>query len=328
MIKAFYGKPPSYSYWDSCHNGGRQGLAEAQLYPEDFDGIVAGDPAYYLTHLQAGSEYLSWVALKDGTDAPAFIPPAKYPALHRAVLDACDAKDGVKDDAIEDPTRCNFDPASIQCTGADNASCLTPPQVDTARRIYAGAKFADGTPIYSGFEPGSELVWNAMIGGPEPLFINNGFFQFYGIRRSDLGFQNLRHSIWIPAGSMRPWDRLSLINPDRSEAFKAHGGKLLMYQDWNETWVPPRTATDYYKSVVSTMGGESPTKDFFRLFMIPDFGMCMGGVYGKLRRTGRGAEVAGARHCTGTSQGCLFRPRQQQGLQDTAGVRISAGGDL
>ena len=167
-----------YAYWDNCHNGGRQGLTEAQLYPEDFDGIVAGDPAYYLTHLQAGSEYLSWVALKDGTDAASFIPPAKYAAIHRAALDACDAKDGVTDGAIEDPTRCDFDPGSMQCFGADNSSCLTPAQVDTVRRIYAGAKFADGTQIYSGFEPGSELVWDAMIAGPEPLFINNDFFRY------------------------------------------------------------------------------------------------------------------------------------------------------
>jgi feruloyl esterase len=273
LIKTFYGKPQSYAYWDNCHNGGRQGLTEAQLYPEDFDGIVAGDPAYYLTHLQAGSEYLSWVALKDGTDAPAFIPPAKYAALHRAALDACDAKDGVKDDAIEDPTRCSFDPASIQCKGSDNASCLTAPQVETARRIYAGAKFADGTQIYSGFEPGSELVWNAMIAGPEPLFINNGFFKFMAFENPDWDF----HTFDIDLDTRKIDARLGpVINTTQTDlkAFKTRGGKLLMYQDWNETWVPPRTATDYYKGVVATMGGESQTKDFFRLFMIPDFGMC------------------------------------------------------
>jgi feruloyl esterase len=133
LIKAFYGKPQQYAYWDSCHNGGRQGLTEAQLYPDDFDGILAGDPAYFLTHLQAGSEYLCWLNLKGGTDGPDYIPPEKYSALHRAALDACDAKDGVKDDAIEDPTRCHFDPISIQCTGEDTDSCLTPPQVETVR---------------------------------------------------------------------------------------------------------------------------------------------------------------------------------------------------
>ncbi|HTY64609.1 MAG TPA: tannase/feruloyl esterase family alpha/beta hydrolase [Acidobacteriota bacterium] len=275
LIKAFYGQSPRFSYWDSCHNGGRQGLTEAQLYPEDFDGIVAGDPAYYITHLQAGSEYLSWVALKDGAEAPGFIPPAKYPALHRAALDACDAKDGVKDDAIEDPARCNFDPASIQCKDEDNPTCLTAAQVDTARRIYAGAKFADGTQIYSGFEPGSELVWNAMIGGPEPLFINNGFFKYIAFENPDWDFRTFdleRDTRKIDA-KLGP-----MINTTQTDlkAFKNHGGKLLMYQDWNETWVPPRTATTYYHSVVTTMGGENQTMDFYRLFMIPNFGMCAG----------------------------------------------------
>jgi feruloyl esterase len=275
LIQAFYGQRPRYSYWDNCHNGGRQGLTEAQLYPEDFDGIVAGDPAYYLTHLQAGSEYLNWVALKDGVNAPAFLPPAKYPALHRAVLDTCDAKDGVKDGAIEDPTRCNFDPTSIQCPGPDQLSCLTPPQVATARSIYAGAKFADGTPIYSGFEPGSELLWNAMIAGPDPLSINNDFFKYIAFENPDWDFRTFD----VDSDTRKIDARLgSVINTTQTDlkAFKARGGKLIMYQDWNETWIPPRTATTYYNSVVKTMGGENQTKDFFRLFMVPDFGMCAG----------------------------------------------------
>jgi feruloyl esterase len=273
LIQAFYGNPPSYSYWNNCHNGGRQGLTAAQLYPEDFDGIVAGDPAYYLTHLQTGSEYLSWVALKDGTSAPGFIPPAKYPAMHRAVLDACDARDGVKDGAIEDPTRCNFDPASIQCHGPDQLSCLTSAQVETARRIYAGAKFADGKQIYSGFEPGSELLWNAMIAGPEPLFINNDFFKYMAFEDPNWDFKTFD----IEADTRKIDARLGpVINTLQTDltAFKARGGKLIMYQSWNETWVPPRTITTYYKSVADTMGGESKIKDFYRLFMVPDFGMC------------------------------------------------------
>jgi feruloyl esterase len=179
----------------------------------------------------------------------------------------------VKDSAIEDPTRCNFDPGSMQCFGADNSSCLTPAQVDTARRIYVGARFADGTQIYSGFEPGSELVWNAMIAGPEPLFINNDFFKYMAFEDPNWDF----HTFDVDLDTRKIDARLGpVINTLQTDlkAFKARGGKMLMYQGWNETWVPPRTATTYYNSVVATMGGESATKDFFRLFMIPDFGMC------------------------------------------------------
>ena len=275
LIQAYYSRAARYSYWDSCHNGGRQGLAAAQRYPEDFDGIVAGDPAFYLTRLQTGSEYLGWVALKDGTKSPSYVPPAKYPAIHRAVLDACDALDGVKDDAIEDPTRCKFDPASIQCYGPDKPSCLTAPQVETVRRLYEGAKFADGTQIYSGFEPGSELLWNALIAGPEPHSINNDFFKYIAFENPDWDFRTFD----VDADTRDIEARLGpVIDSTKTDlsAFRKNGGKLLMYQSWTETWIPPRTATVYYNDVAKAMGGDSQTKDFFRLFMVPDFGMCPG----------------------------------------------------
>jgi feruloyl esterase len=320
LIKAFYGKPQKYAYWDNCHNGGRQGLTEAQLYPGDFDGIVAGDPAYYLTHLQAGSEYLSWLNLKSGTSAASYIPPAKYPALHHAALEACDAKDGVKDDAIEDPTRCNFDPISIQCKDEDNASCLTPPQVETARLIYAGAKFSDGTQIYSGFEPGSELLWEAMIKGPEPLFINNDFFRYIAFEDPNWDFRTFD----VDADTRKIDKRLGpVMNHTQTDlkAFKARGGKLILYQGWNETWVPPRTATTYYDGVVKTMGGENKTKDFFRLFIIPDYGMCAAmfpGTFDALGAVQRWVEEGVAPDhikTTYVEQGRQFRERA--GMQDT-----------
>ena len=320
LIKAFYGKPQKYAYWDNCHNGGRQGLTAAQLYPGDFDGIVAGDPAIILTHLQAGSEYLSWLNLKDGTKGAGYIPPSKYPAMHRAVMDACDAKDGVKDSALEDPTRCKFDPISIQCKGEDNDSCLTAPQVETARRIYAGAKFADGTQIYSGFEPGSELLWEAMIKGPEPLFINNDFFRYIAFEDPNWDFRTFN----VDADTRKIDQRIgSAINHTQTDlsAFKKRGGKLIMYQSWNETWVPPRTATTFYEGVCKTMGGESETKDFFRLFVVPDYGMCPAmfpGAFDALGAVQKWVEEGIAPDqikATYGTQGRQFRERA--GMQDT-----------
>ena len=272
LIQAFYDRAARYSYWDSCHNGGRQGLEAAMRYPLDFDGIVAGNPAYYLTRLQTGSEYLGRVALKDGMNSPSFVPPTKYPAIHRAVLDACDAKDGVKDDTIEDPTRCNFDPASIQCAGPDNPSCLTAPQVETVRKLYAGARFADGTQIYSGFEPGSELLWGRLIAGPEPHVINNDFFRYIAFENPEWDFRTFD----LEADTRDIEARLGpIIDSTRTDltAFKDNGGKLLMYHSWNDTWIPPRMVTVYHNDVVKTMG-ENRTNDFFRLFMVPGYAMC------------------------------------------------------
>ena len=254
LIEAFYGQPPRYSYFDGCHNGGRQGLAEAQRYPEDYDGILAGDPAFHLTYLQPGSEYLNWVVLKDGVDAPGYLPPSKYPVLHRAALDACDAKDGVKDNAIEDPTRCDFDPISIQCPGPDSEACLTAAQVDTARRLYAGAKFSDGTQIYSGFEPGSELLWGAMIKGPEPLVINNDFFKYIAFEDPDWDYRTFDVDVDTRRIDERLGSKINSIDPDLN-AFKESGGKLLVYQSWNETWIPPRTITTYSQQSCGNYGG-------------------------------------------------------------------------
>ncbi|TAJ95112.1 MAG: tannase/feruloyl esterase family alpha/beta hydrolase [Gammaproteobacteria bacterium] len=275
LIRAYYGKAQDYAYWNSCHNGGNQGLNEVQRYPDDYDGVVAGDPAYYVTRLQSGSEYLSWIALKDGVEAPGYIPPAKYPVLHRAALDACDARDGVRDDMIADPTRCDFDPASIQCPAGDAASCLTAPQVDTARRIYAGAKFADGSPIYSGFEPGSELGWGMMAAGPEPLGISNGFFQGMVFEDPEWDFRTFDVEIHTRQAERKLGAALDGKDPDLSE-FKGQGGKLIIYQSWGETAVPPRTITGYYQKVNDALGGVEQTRDFLRLFMVPGMGMCPG----------------------------------------------------
>ncbi len=274
-IEVYYGSPAKYSYWNSCHNGGNQGLNEAQRYPEDFDGIVAGDPAYYISHLQAGSEYITWVALKDGIKAPGYIPPSKYAVIHRAVLDACDAKDGIMDGIIRDPSRCDFDPKSIQCFGADAASCLTAPQVETARRIYEGAKFADGKQIYAGFEPGSELGWGVMAAGPEPLGISNGFFQYMVFEDPKWDFRTFDVDRDTRLAVSKVGAALDANSPNL-KPFQDRGGKLIVYQSWNETAVPPRTILDYYKSVESVMGGRSATQSFFRTFVVPGMGMCPG----------------------------------------------------
>lgn len=275
LIQTYYGKPVQYSYWNSCHNGGNQGLNEAQRYPDDFDGIVAGDPAYYVSRLQAGSLYIGWVSLKDGVRAPGYIQPAKYPAMHRAALDACDAKDGLMDGIIENPPACRYDPVVMQCHGNDQPSCLTAAQVETARKIYTGAKFNDGTQIYSGYEPGTELGWAMMAGGPDPLSINEGYFKGMVFEDSDWDFRTFDPDRDTRLAEERTGAAVDGIDPNL-KPFKQSGGKLIIYQSWNETIIPPRTIIDYYKSVEKTMGDLGQTHDFVRLFMVAGLGMCPG----------------------------------------------------
>ena len=130
VVAAFYGNGPKYSYWNGCSSGGKQALKEAQRFPDDFDGIIAGAPANNWVHQKAAVVAVSQAVHKDEASR---IPTEKYVALHNAVLAKCDTLDGVKDGILEDPTRCKFDPAEIECKGADARGCLTKPQVAAAR---------------------------------------------------------------------------------------------------------------------------------------------------------------------------------------------------
>jgi feruloyl esterase len=274
VAEKYYGKPIQYSYWNSCHNGGNQGLNEAQRYPDDFDGIVAGDPAYYISHLQPGSLYISWLALKDGVGGPGYIPPAKVALLNKAAIAACDGDDGLVDGLITDPTRCRFDPASLQCKGSDTESCLTAGQVDTARKIYAGAKFKDGTPIYSGFEPGSELNWNFMI-EKEPFSVNINYFKGMVFQDPSWDFRTFDVDRDTRLAIERTGKYVDGNNPDL-RPFKKSGGKLIIVSSWNSMGLPPRQVQEYYRSVEKVMGGPQQTKDFARLFAVPGSGGCPG----------------------------------------------------
>src|SRR5215470_7940127 len=132
VIEAFYGSAPRLSYWNGCSTGGRQGLKEAQKFPDDYDGIIAGAPA----NRTAISLWIAHAVLKDPAS---YIPPAKYPIVHQAAVAACDAADGLKDGLIGDPATCRFDPAILLCKGADGPSCLTEGQVAAAKKIYSPA---------------------------------------------------------------------------------------------------------------------------------------------------------------------------------------------
>jgi feruloyl esterase len=276
LVKAYYGRSAKLAYWNGCSTGGKQGLTEAQKYPGDFDGIVAGAPANYITHLQAGQEYMSWLSLRDGTSAPEYIPPSKYPMIHQAVLDACDAMDGVKDGVIEDPTRCHFNPKTIQCKGEDLSGCLTAPQVKTAQGVYAGAKFADGKQIFPGLEPGTERNWKMAVGGPKPAEISDGFFKYMVFDNPNYDFRTFNADRDTRYADKKLASIVNAIDPNLS-AFQAHGGKLVMYHGWGDQLIAPENSVNYYKSVEATMDGAKKTGEFARLFMVPGMMHCKGG---------------------------------------------------
>jgi feruloyl esterase len=274
FVQAYYGRAPSFSYWEGCSTGGMQGLSEAQRYPADYDGVIAGAPANYMSHMLPQS---LWVARATLTDPAAYIPPAKYPAIHRAALAACDALDGVADGVIDDPGRCHFDPKAIQCGADDTAACLTPPQVAAARQIYAAAKNPrTGAEIFPGLEPGSELGWAGLAGGPAPMSIATDYFKFVVFKDPAWDFRTFDFDRDVARADAAPNAVVNAIDPDLA-AFFRRGGKLLMYHGWSDPLIAPRNSVNYYTRVLDASGGAAAVRDSIRLFMAPGMGHCAGG---------------------------------------------------
>jgi len=237
-IASFYGVGPKLSYFTGCSGGGRMAFQEAQRYPADFDAILAGAPAYDRGN-EAFGFMMKWKATHETPDS--VIPTTKYPAIHRAALEACDALDGLKDGLIEDVLSCHFDPKVIQCSEGRvlpdpaDQSCLTAPQVEAVRKLYAGFKNPKtGEVIFPGFEPGSEPQWTAVTGGSEPLDVGYDVFKYILLQDPN----------WDPKtfDFARDYDRIHKLdntalspNDPNLEPFASRGGKLLIYQGWDRS---------------------------------------------------------------------------------------------
>jgi len=271
IIAAYYGEAPKLSYWNGCSTGGRQGLTEAQRYPSDYNGIIAGAPANNSTHFAAWSVSISQAMHKDEAS---FIPPGKYAVIHKAVMDACDSLDGLKDGLIGNPTRCRFDPKVLACKNGDGSSCLTVPQVATARMFYAPAKNPrTGQEIYPGLEPGSELDWGHKA-GPEPFFFFTDGFKYVTFNNPDWDFRTLNLHSDIALADKVDNGTTSAMDPNLKDFF-ARGGKLLMYHGWRDPDMAPRNTINYYQKVLKAM--PRTADDSIRLFMLPGMGHCGGG---------------------------------------------------
>jgi feruloyl esterase len=271
IVAAFYGRGPEISYWNGCSTGGRQGLTEAQRYPSDYDGIIAGAPANNRIHLYVWSMSVAQTVHKDDAN---YIPPNKYAVIHRAVLQACDSLDGLQDGLIGDPRNCHFDPSVLACKGADEPSCLTAPQVETARRLYAPAKNSrTGQEIYPGLEPGSELGW-AIHAGPQPSSYAVDGFRYVTFHNPDWDYRTLNLDSDVAFAEKVDNGATSAMDPNLKEFF-GRGGKLLMYHGWSDPNIAPLNTLNYYQSVLKAVGATAG--DSIRLFLFPGMGHCAGG---------------------------------------------------
>jgi Tannase and feruloyl esterase len=273
LIEAFYRTPPSHSYWNGCSQGGRQGVTEAIRYPHDYDGIIAGAPAIDYMHLHAARLALNRFVHRSADSA---IPPAKFPAIHRAALAACDAADGATDGLIADPFRCRVDPAVIACRHGDDPSCLTPAQVETARAMYAPiADPATGRIVSPALlQPGSELGWSRLA-GDEPLINAVDAFRYVVFRNANWDWRGFRLSLDLPLALKVDEGVIDRTDANVRPFFDA-GGKLLLYHGWADPQVSAAATVDYYNAVVKA-AGDSARGTSIELYMLPGVNHCSGG---------------------------------------------------
>jgi hypothetical protein len=280
VTKAFYGDAAQHTYFSSCSNGGRQALMEVQRYPEDYDGVIAGAPANYWTHLLGGALYNAQATT---LDPASYIPVNKIPAIAKAVNTACDAQDGVTDGVLNDPRKCHFEPASMLCKRDDSDACLTQPQVTTLKRLYDGSRFSNGEQIFPGYLPGAEDGqggWGLWITGPGPgksliFAFGIGFFSNMQYEQKDWDYKKANVDEAVHAADKKFANVLNATQADL-KPFESRGGKLIVYHGWDDAAISALNSINYYHAVVSKMG-QKAADSFLRLYMVPGMQHCGGG---------------------------------------------------
>jgi Tannase and feruloyl esterase len=289
LTQAMYGAAPKYSYFNGCSTGGRQGLMEAQRYPQDYNGIVSAAPAINWTKILMHELWGPVVMNASGNP----VPICKLAAATAAAIAACDAIDGVKDGVIEDASRCHYDPKALIGTSAGECGSFTEADVDIIRKLWEGPRREDGSFLWYGQPRGSDLSGVSGSAGiplkPRPLGFAVEWMRYFITQDPKFDTNSM-----TPAAYERFWDQsveefgivIGTDNPDLT-AFRDRGGKVILWHGWADQLIPTEGTIDYYKRVQQQMGGAAKTSEFARLFMAPGVGHCgVGGAgptpYGQL----------------------------------------------
>lgn len=287
LINAHYGRAARYNYFSGCSTGGRQGLMEAQRYPDDYDGIISGAPVMFFTHLHIGQ---LWTAHATLGMPGAVLDHDALKLVTKKVMELCDANDGVKDGILTDPRACHFDPNVLQCrSGQKTGSCLSEPQVKALKMIYQGAvNPRTGAQIYPGLEPGGEAAqprdpgWAMIMNGKQPFVLDRAVIFNMAFENPDYDWRKFDFDKDVELVDAKLYGVLNAIDPDLHD-FEAHGGKLIIYHGWADPGVMPMATINYYDSVIDFANqskggnGRARTESYARLFMMPGMGHCRGG---------------------------------------------------
>ncbi len=278
VLAAYYGAPAAHSYFASCSDGGREALMEAQRFPADYDGILAGAPAYNWTALLT-SAAIGMKALL--ADEASYIPGSDIPFIHRAIMDRCDKLDGLNDGIIADPLACHFSTAALACKSTQGTACLTAPQIKALTAILSGHK-AGATTIPSIVAAGGELDpngWPSWITGQERgksamTGFGSGYFANMVYSDPKWDFRTFDPAAGLAAAREKTGQALD-AHPDL-DAFHRRGGKLILYHGWADAAISPIYTIQYYEAVQHILGKDE-TAGFLRLYLMPGVKHCAQG---------------------------------------------------
>lgn len=278
LLAALRAEPARRAYYLGCSTGGHQGFAEAQRYPEDFDGIIAGAPGNNRTALNIEFLWRFRANRPQGVNTTQFLDGAKLQLITRRAVAACDALDGVADGVIDDPRQCttaHFDVEALRCPAGDGADCLTDAQIDAARKIYQGPRnVRTGAQLYPGWPVGSESGWSAYLGTSEPVRTDFWRYWVYDNPQWDWWTFDFDRDVDYAYAKIAP-----LVDQTRTDlsAFRAAGGKMIVYHGWNDAVVSAYDSIGYYERVRAAQGSQDAMDTFYRLLLVPGMGHCSGG---------------------------------------------------
>jgi Tannase and feruloyl esterase len=286
LLAAFYAKPADYNYFNGCSTGGRQGLMEAQRYPDDYDGIVSGAPVNWFVNTHVAQ---LWMERAAQSSPAARLTPENLATITKAVMAQCDMLDGVKDNLLTDPRSCKFDPGTLLCKKGQKDGCLTAEQIDTVKKIYEGpVNPTTGEHLWVGMEPGGESPmdfihgWTFQVSGDGPADIPKHYFGDMVFQDDNWDWKTFDFDKDVKTVDERTGQILNAIDPNL-DAFSSHGGKLIIYHGWSDPLIFPKGTVRYYEEVVDhekAKGADDPiaaTRANTRLFMVPGMGHCRGG---------------------------------------------------
>lgn len=275
IVSSYYGSAPTYSYFTGCSTGGRQAMKEVQMFPEDFDGVMAGCPSWWTTHQQTWQLEVGLINLPENTSH--YIHPDTFDWISDQVIAQCDSSDGIEDGIIMDPKKCDLYLEAMLCSPNSTTTCLTADQIRTLEALYRPLAYDNNTWAYPNFGVGSEAQMASSfgdVGTNAPSLYGTQYVQYMVVNDPNWDFKDFSYAIIEQADAINPGN--ASANDYDLSAFHARGGKLLQYHGYADGLIPTDASIYLYRQILSTMYGQHGVEvdDWYRFFLVPGMHHC------------------------------------------------------